>query len=316
MSSLDSVFQSKYEEFCTDLEGACPELKADIDRARKLSAADKLRRFKNEVKADPRRDGAKCPGCVLPGVILRPATWEELSDGSKRAIHEYLTLLTMCSLAEDSMNFQNVMDLSGGTDFLKGFLEQWKERLGNTDFSGLAAKFAKFFEGGLPQGLGVGGGASPGMSALPERFLKGHIAKLDEDLVKEFKPEDFGLSQEALLECETNPARAFELLLQAYTSNPGILQNAMKKIANRMQQKIQRGELKPQDLAREAEELIKECTDNPAFREMMESFRDAFGGMEGFDNPRAHQSSARLSLARQRLNKAWEKKYGNKEAKK
>jgi hypothetical protein len=314
MSSLDTIFQSKFDEFCTDLEGACPELKADLDRARKLSVADKLRRFRNEVKPDPRRDGSKCPGCVLPGVILRPAVWDDLSEGSKKAIQEYLTLLTMCSLAEDSSHFQNVMDISGGTEFLKGFLDQWKERLASTDFSGLASKFGKFFEGGFSAGGAGGPGGLP--SSLPERFLKGHIAKLAEDLVKEFKAEDFGLSTEDLLECERNPTKAFELLLQAYTGNPQVLQNAMKKIANKMQQKIQRGELRPQDLANEAEELIRECTDNPAFREMMESMRDAFGGMEGFDNPRAHQSSARLSLARQRLNKAWEKKYGNKQEKK
>ena len=115
------------------------------------------------------------------------------------------------------------------------------------------------------------------MPNLPERFLKGKIAKFAEELVREFSPEDFGMSEADIRACETNPMRAFEVLMEAYTSKPDILQGAIKKIAHRMQEKIQRGELRPQDLAAEAEEIMKECTDNPQFTEMMEGFRNAFG---------------------------------------
>ena len=105
-----------------------------------------------------------------------------------------------------------------------------------------------------------------GLPNLPERFLKGQIAKLAEELVREFTPEDFGMTADDIKACETNPMRAFEILMEAYTTKPEVLQVAMKKISSRMQQKIQRGELRPQDLAAEAEEIMKECTDNPAFK--------------------------------------------------
>lgn len=309
MSELDRVFQKKYDEFCSDLKGACPELKEQIKVAQKLPGDERIRRFAEEVKASPQRDGKACPGSVLPGVVITEELWAELSENSKTAIQEYLTLLTMCSLYHATGSF---LDLSGQETFIKDFLEHWKTRMGSADFKNLAERFAKFLEG-------AGGAASAsGIPALPERFLKGKIAKLAEDLVREFRPEDFGLTTEQLQECEKNPARAFEILLQAYTSQPEILQNAMKKIAGRMQQKIQRGELKPQDLANEAEEILRECTSNPAFQGMMESFRDSFGAFADPDIARSQgrNGDARLQMARERLRRERLRRQAAKDAKK
>ena len=302
---LESLFQKKYDEFCTDLEGACPELLTQIQQAKQLTKEQKLSRFCDEVNASPQRNTNACPGCVLPGVTITPTIWNDLSEGSQKAIQEYLTLLTMCSYYESNRSFA---DLSGQEGFLKEFLDHWKTKLGSTDFKGLAERFAQFIQSTASQT-----GAGPGLGSLPERFLRGHIARLAEDLVREFRPEDFGLSTEELQECERNPTQAFEMLLQAYTTRPEVLQNAMQKIASRMQQKIQRGELRPQDLAAEAEELIKECSDNPAFREMMESIRNVFG-FEDMDMARAQgrEGSARLSLVRNRLRAKLEKRRGGK----
>ncbi len=300
MSELDRVFQKKYDEFCSDLEGACPELKAEIKLAKKLPADERIRRFAEEVKASPQRDGTVCPGAVLPGVVISEGVWADLSENSKTAIQEYLTLLSMCSLYHATGSF---LDLSGQETFIKDFLEHWKTRMGSADFKNLAERFAKFLEG-------AGGAGTGAIPSLPERFLKGKIAKLAEELVREFRPDDFGLSAAQLEECEKNPARAFEILLQAYTSHPEILQNAMKKIAGRMQQKIQRGELKPQDLANEAEEILRECTNNPAFSGMMESFRDSFGAFADPDIARAQgrNGDARLQMARERLRRERERR--------
>jgi proteasome lid subunit RPN8/RPN11 len=91
------------------------------------------------------------------------------------------------------------------------------------------------------------------MPPLPEKFLKGHMAKLAEDLIKEFNPEEFGFSREDLEECEKNPAKSFEILMNISTKNPSLIQNALKKIGKRLQEKIQSGQIKPQELAAEAE---------------------------------------------------------------
>ena len=90
------------------------------------------------------------------------------------------------------------------------------------------------------------------MPKLPEKFLKGKLAKLAEDLVREFKPEDFGLRPEDLAAVEKDPTRAFEILMQASGSNPEMLQKAMMRVGKRLQEKVQRGELKPEELAAEA----------------------------------------------------------------
>jgi len=304
-TSLKTVFNKKYTEFCTDLEGACPELKAQITAAAALNAEVRWKRFSNEVNASPQRDPEACPGCVLPGVTIPKSLWRDLSLNTQKAIQEYLTLMSLCSMYE---NTANVMDVSGQADFMKGFLDQMKEKLAGTDFKKLSETFATMFASGATgEGAGIPGlGAMPN---LPQKFLKGKIAQLAEELVHEFRAEDFGLTEEQLLACEKDPTQAFALLMEAYTGKPEMLQNAMKKIGTRMQQKIARGELRPQDLAAEAEELIKECTDNPAFKEMLESMRSVFG-FEDMDMARAQgrEGSARLSLARNRLRAKLEKR--------
>jgi hypothetical protein len=292
-ASIRNIFHTKYTEFCTDLEGACPELSEGIKAAKALSAKERMSRFQEEAKASPQRDADVCPGCVLPGVVITEAIWSELSEATKKAVQEYLTLLTMCSVMEGGAAFT---DLSGQTEFLKGFLDHWKTKLQGADFKNLAGKFAEF----MSKGMAAGG--ATGMPQIPPQFMNGHIARLAEELVREFSAADFGISEAELAACESNPARAFELLIQAYTGNPEILQTAMKKIAKRMQEKIQRGELRPQDLAAEAEELMKTCTDNPAFTEMMEGMRNVFG-MHDPDVARqvGRDGDARRNLVKERL---------------
>ena len=132
-------------------------------------------------------------------------------------------------------------------------------------------------------------------------FQKEKIALLEE-IVKELKPEEFGLDPEVLRRCEADPSQAFEILMQTTMQNPEKLQNAMKKIIGRLQEKFQKGQFRPQDLVAEAEEMMKEFSENPAFVEMMESMRSTFG-FEDMDMARAagREGSARLSMVQQRL---------------
>jgi hypothetical protein len=125
---------------------------------------------------------------------------------------------------------------------------------------------------------------------------------LAEEIVKELKPEEFGLDPEVLRRCEADPSQAFEILMQTTMQNPEKLQNAMKRIIKRLQEKFQRGEFRPQDLVAEAEEMMKEFADNPEFVGMMESMRSTFG-FEDMDLARAsgREGSARLSMVQQRL---------------
>jgi len=85
--------------------------------------------------------------------------------------------------------------------------------------------------------------------------------------------------------------------------NPEKLQGAMKRIMKRLQEKFQRGEFKPQELAAEAEEMMKEFSENPAFVDMMDSMRKAFsfeGNMEGA-RAAGMEQSVRMNIVKERL---------------
>lgn len=287
----ESIFNKKYTEFCDDLVGACPEYSADIEIAKELSPDERERAYKNEVLKKVTRNLTVNPGRVLPNVTIKDAVWTALSDASKKAVLEYLRILDI------SCVFMSI-DLSGADagvsqEWVDSIMRDMRSRMDRLDFKSMADKFTTMF-----------GGQGSTLPPLPEKFLKGKLAKLAEDMVKEFKPEDFGMSAADIAACETDPTRAFEILMSASSENPQNLQKVMMRVAKKLQTKIQSGELRPQELAAEAEELIKEFQANPEFVEMLESFRKSFS----FEEPEAarktgHDGEGRLALARARLRK-------------
>jgi hypothetical protein len=181
-------------------------------------------------------------------------------------------------------------------------MKDMKEKLGSVDFASLSEKFAKMF--------GEGGAAMPPM---PERFLKGKLAKLAEEMVREFKPEDFGFTPEEIAAIEADPKKGLEKLLTSAMSNPAKLQETMARVGRRLQERMRKGEIRPAELAAEAEEMMKEFQENPAFVQMMEQFRSAFS----FEEPESARASGnydeyRRSLVKNRLKKKLEERQKNK----
>lgn len=266
--SLESIFQKKYTEFCEDLLGAYPEKDTEIRAARDLTEAERIERFRTEVlpfAGSPTRDPLVNPEVVLPGVLIEEDHWKTFTNTTKKAIQEYVTLLTFTCMMDGKNPFEDFASNPALKSMMENMMGSFKEKLNGVDFKAITEKMMQMF------GEGKGG------FKLPEKMLKGQLAKLAEELVREFKPEDFGLSKEELEETERNPSRAFDLLMNIYTRRPELLQNAMKRIAKKLQDKVRRGELRPQELAAEAEEMMKEFTENPQFVELMESFRTVFG---------------------------------------
>lgn len=290
------TFQKKYNEFVADLRETFPELTVALDTAAALPEAERLAKY-TETVLRAHKPPMECPGPVLPGVTITDDLWVSLSDKAKKAVHDYLSILDLCCIYEAG---------EAGEGFTKEWadrvMREWRTRLDRVDFDGLAKKF-----------MGLFGGDGKTLPPLPEKFLKGKLAKLAEDMVKEFKPEDFGLRPEDLAAVEKDPTRAFEILMQAAASNPSSLQKAMERVGKRLQEKVRRGELRPQELVAEAEELINEFKSNPAFTEILESFRSAFS-FEDPDLARAagQEQSARLSIARNRLRKKLEARKAGK----
>ena len=304
-----SVFQTKYDEFAKELLETFPEQSVAIAAAVALTPAERLVRFQADVKVHD--DEAVNPGFLLPGMALPDDVWASLSEANRKVLRDYVRLLSMCCFLEGfGSSGPEGAEGAKGTEGTKGtpawmdkVMGDWKSKLSSMDFEGLLKKCAGLFGSADKDTSGnpTGGFKLP---KLPEKFLKGQLAKLAEEIVKDIKAEDLGLTPEMMAECEASPSRAFELLLQVMTKNPGILQSTIKKIGKRLQQKIQSGSIRPQEIAKEAEELMKEFSENTEFVGMMDSFKSAFG-FEDMETARktGNEGSARLSLVKERLRK-------------
>ena len=265
-----SIFDVKYSEFTTNLLEAIPEMNAQILAAAALSPAERLDRFKTEVL--PNVTPTKVSRTILPGVTLTDDIWESLGEEGQKAIREFLSVLGVCCMSDSE-------------EWSKEFLNKWKESMASVDFDNLAAKMASIF--------GAKG------EKLPK--IKGQLAKLADEILREFKPEEFGFSPEMLEEAEKNPARAFEIITEIYTKNPMALQNIMKRIMKRLQDKIRRGEFRPQDIAKEAEELMSELTENSGFKDLLGSLKGSFGFDDAEEEADLYRSAGREGEARRNL---------------
>jgi hypothetical protein len=295
-ASFLEIFSQKYNQFAAELLGALPEFTPQIKAALALSKEERLRRFNEEVATNlsADRDAEANPGTVLPGVTIPKSIWSDLGNTSRSAVQEHLTVLSMCAAYEKMKEGMLPED----------FMKEWSEKIKGIDFSSVSEKLAGLFTKFDPSSL-------PGK--IPERLMKGHLAKLAEELVREFKPEDFGMTEAELKACDEDPARAFTLLSELYTNRPDVLQNAIKRIGKRLQEKVQRGEIRPEQIAAEAEEILKEFTGDGAFKELLESFRTMFG-MEDPDLARevGRDGDARRNIVRERLRKKMAAKQGGK----
>jgi hypothetical protein len=328
--SSTSVFEAKYNEFVDDVLGALPEYTAAIQAAKALDHKTRLTRFQEEVKvtntlAGSTEDIQTNPGTILPGVKLTDAVWATLSENTKKAIWEHVRIVSICCFMEAGFGGDS------RPSWMEDAMNEMKKKLESTDFQDIIKKFMKFFtldpndatgtnsksdekeSKGMPDLKGL---FENGFPKLPDRFLKGHMARLAQEIVKEIKPEDLGITPEMLKACEKDPSRAFNILISTFSDNPGIIQKTIARIGNRLQKLVQSGSIRPDDIAREAEELMKEFAGNSSFVDMMQGIKSVFG-MEDMDVARAagREGSARLSMVRDRLRKKLEKKQQMKDKK-
>lgn len=322
-----SVFSTKYSEFVEDLLGTLPEYTSQIQLAKALDDKTRLSRFQEEVRVrntfSPDDGGEaefiKNPKIVLPGVEISDGVWASLSDNSRKAIWEYVRILSICCFMEAGFS-----EDSKPPAWMDDAMNDMKKKLEGVDFQNIIKKFMTFFKstqgfagatGGGTDGTTEGASSSGlpggfekmfegGFPKIPEKFLKGHMAKLAQEIVKDITPEELGISPEMMAECEKTPSRAFDILFQVFTNNPTIIQKTVQRIGKRLQQKIASGAIRPQEIAREAEELMKEFASNPSFVEMMEGIKSAFGFEDmGLARAAGRESSARLAMVKERLRK-------------
>ena len=327
-----SMFQQKYNEFVEDLRGALPEYEDALSAALLLSAEDRLTRFQQEVKTanmfhenkDPHEIN---PRRILPGVELTDAIWAGLSENTQKAVWEHTRVLSICCLME--AGFSQDTQPKWVEDAFSQAMKDVQDKMKSTDLEGVLKTFMTYFQSmkdadaadatddSKDDAKDASSGAKApkkglfenGFPSLPEKFMKGHLARLAQEIVKDITPADLGITAEQLKECEKDPSRAIHILFSTFTERPDVIQKVIAKIGKRLQQKVASGSIRPQEIAKEAEEMMKEFSENSSFVDMMENIKRAFG-MEDMDIARkaGNEGSARLSLVRDRLRKKLDKK--------
>lgn len=298
-SPLDSIFQAKYEEFATSLLEIYPELAPQIKAALALPKDERLAKYKADILpagGRPAKPADECPGQVLPGVQISEESWKSETENTRVAMNQFLSLLTFSFLMKDGGEDFGKESFGGAAfeTWANSFMDDWRGKLNREDFDSFTSRFADLF--------GSGGSRLP---PFPERLRKGKLVQLAEEIVRELKPEELGLDPETVKQCEADPSKAFEILMSSTMRHPQKLQEAMKRIIKRLQDKFQKGHFKPQELAAEAEEMMKEFSENPQFVSMMESMRATFGATD-MNNARStgQETSARMNIVKERLRRA------------
>ena len=320
-------FSSTYKQFIQELTETFPEYAAPLTLA--LESPDLQTVFLNTWKTYT-KDVAGQNGAIftdkglelVPGLFMTSKLWSELSSGTQAAIWKYISSLLLLTAAS-SESAEGLWDLSGFQVDMEEMMAKLKEagacaEAGAGDDAGLGGLggMADIFEKlgkmagtfGMPDLSGFAGAfGDAGKFKIPERLFKGHIAKIAEELVKEFKPEDFGISPD-MLESD-DPARIFNYLQEIFTKKPEMLMTAAQKIAKKIQAKFQRGEIKREDIIREAEELMAEFSENEAFSSLFGSLGEM---MKTGEKESGNEGSARRREVQERLRR----KQSEKDAKK
>lgn len=298
-------FSTTYTQFVDDLKGTFPEFASTLDAA-VCDEAFFTRIWKSHTKDVAAQNAELFAGEgieLVPGFRMTEALWKEISSSTQTVIWKYLSSLLLLTAVSDASD--GFWDLSGFNSDMEEMMRKLRDGEPTTgmgeDMGNLFQKFAKMAES---FGFKDASGAEAPKFKIPERLFKGHIAKIAEELIHEFKPEDFGISPEML---ETkDPARIFQFLQEIFTKKPELMMSAAQKIAKKIQAKFQRGEIRREDIIREAEELMKEFSDNDAFSNLFGSIGEMF---KDSDKESGNEGSARRREVQERLRrKAAEKK--------
>jgi hypothetical protein len=226
-------------------------------------------------------------GLVIGVVQLTPALWSEISDKTQEAIWRYLRTLILEAALENNLEnietaeMQKLIDIMNAEasvleetmDHLKPLLERMKGLIGSgfpgfpgiPGFADISSAFAGFAD--------LSGMSFP---EIPERLRNGRIAKLAEEMAKQFNPADFGI--DPALFAGDNVEKVLTGLVEMYQRDPSKLMEGAQRIAEKIKKQILGGSLNREELVAEAQEFIAIFKDHPMFKEIM-------GKVEGLMGP-------------------------------
>lgn len=316
-------FASTLKIFCDELRLTFPELQAQIDRALTITPAMYWKAWSSNLSILLECDFAalqvKSRGFILGAVRISETLWGELSGQTQQAIWKYLRTLML----EASMELPNEVMTPEVAQGILDILQQERAKSGEEPDEEEVQEVKHVLEesmkhmnplmermqgilGGIFGSVGSGGsdgsGAGFTMPEIPDHLRNGKIAKLAEELSKQFNPADFGIDP-ALLEGKS-VEEVLQRLMDLYRNNPDLLINGAKRVADRMKKQVLSGTLKQEELVAEAKEYVALFKDHPQFKEAFSKFETLFGE-DGIGSMFQSQSSGapseRLRAAQERL---------------
>jgi hypothetical protein len=278
-------FSTTLASFCDELKQTFPELEQQISRAVTLGPDQYFASWAKNLPILLARDAdalfAERKGFIIGSVRLTPALWAEISENTRAAIWKYLRTLVLESamglsdLSAETM--QTLMEIivtekSGGS--MESMMDKLKEMMG-ADLSGMA------------------------MPEIPERLRNGRIAKLAEEMAKQFDPAEFGIDP-ALLSGD-NVEEILKRLMDIYKRDPTMLVNGARRVAEKIKKQIQGGSLNRDDLIAEAQEYVALFKNHPMAKGFLNQsgLAEMFSGLGGSETT----PSERRRTVQERLRK-------------
>ena len=302
-----TTFTKTLTAFCDDLRLSLPELSTQIDRAATMVPADFLKAWRPHLVTLKTRDVAalfqKRGGSLIGSVMINKKVWAELSEKTQGIIWKYLRTLALEATIEvglDKMD-EPTMEL---------LLEILAEEKGSPSAEGLKQTFEDAMKNMKPlldrlkdfmgTSFDVSGASFP---EIPEHLRNGRIAKLAEELTKQFDPLEFGIDPELLK--GDNLEVILTTLAATFKDDPTKLMTGAKAMAEKIKKKISNGSIKREELLEEAKEFMALFKDHPLFKEAIgkaEGMMGGLGGLGGMFGSDA-EPSARRSTVQERLRK-------------
>lgn len=277
-----SAFSKTLAAFCGELRLTFPELAEAVDRAAATTAERFWAGWQRHIAILGSRSfealTSERRGLIIGPVAMTPALWAELSDTTRTAIWRYLRTLLLESVMEssgaeslDAEKSQQLLAIlteerleAGGAEaeeeakevleasmeHLSPLMEKLKGLLGSTiDLSGIE------------------------MPEIPERLRNGRIARLAEEMARQFKPEEFGIDPSLL--AGDNVEEILRRLAELYQRDPTLMLAGAKRVAEKIKRQILGGSLNRDQLVAEAQEYVALFKEHPLFKE-------AIGKLQGF----------------------------------
>jgi len=311
-----SSYSATLKSFLDEMQLTFPEQKKVITRAATVTAAQFWRTWESGLDLLLTRDEAKLfegrKGFLVGAVRLTPQDWKEISDSTKKAIWKYLRTLTLESAMEQSLEGIDTEKMQRLMDILTAEKME-SDPLGATTemFEDSMKHMAPLMEK-LKGMMGVGFDSKVfedfKMPDIPEHLRNGRIAKLAEEMAKQFDPQEFGIDP-AMLKGD-NVEEILKGLADMYQRDPTMLISGAKNIAEKIKKQILGGSLKLEELVAEAQEFITLFKEHPQFKDIMEKVNgfmgpgglaEMFGAAGGDGEPserrRAVQERLRKKLA-------------------